>query len=83
MLIETYRAIGDQGNAERHMKRYVEAFPAGHRAAEYTRLLARSEPAPSSSIAPQSPAPPSNPIMSVSPSNPQAAPMPPEPPPAP
>jgi hypothetical protein len=85
MLIETYRAIGDQGNAERHMKRYVEAFPGGHRAAEYTRLLSRSAPAGSApqSSAPQSSAPAGNAIMSVTPTNPQAAPMPPEPPPAP
>jgi hypothetical protein len=41
LLIETYKAIGDSGKAEKWMKTYVDRYPAERRANTYRRVLDR------------------------------------------
>jgi pSer/pThr/pTyr-binding forkhead associated (FHA) protein len=41
LLIETYRAMGDTGQAYRHMATYVQRFPAARRAEAYRQMLER------------------------------------------
>ncbi|HMI92259.1 MAG TPA: PilZ domain-containing protein [Polyangiales bacterium] len=63
MLIETYRTTRDHGNAERHMARYLAAFPGGKRAGEYGRMLQRT----TTPAAPSTPAGTSTPPASSAP----------------
>jgi Tfp pilus assembly protein PilF len=39
LLIETYRAIGDAKQAQKHMAIYVKRFPSAGRAEAYRRML--------------------------------------------
>jgi hypothetical protein len=81
MLIETYRATGDLRNAERHMGRYVTAFPSGRKVNEYQRLLLRAAPPASASPSPATlpPVTSSTTPAAPVPKNPPAPPMAPDP----
>jgi hypothetical protein len=94
MLIETYRATGDQRGAERHMSRYVNGYPTARRAAEYRRMLQRTGVSTGAGTTPanMSPAPGASTSTDTSagggttapaapmPKNPPAPPMAPDPP---
>jgi hypothetical protein len=41
LLIETYRAMGEAGQAYRNMAIYVQRYPAAKRAETYRQMLAR------------------------------------------
>jgi hypothetical protein len=85
LLIETLRAVGRSGEAQKYMATYVARFPDERRAATYKRLLAAQagsdgapKPAPSTSPSPDTaaaasePAPPPTAAPEPAPAAPSA-----------